>query len=439
MPAEFRPGRPSYNPREQSLPQDRVPIYSDVKVSPQEEAVAKDYLRRAPKAQVIHKELGDTAIIDVAIHDTTFSIGRKGRALGGIRHASNGRKLAPELGADMQTKYLVTHEMFERGDAPEELREAARHDGGKAVLWAEDPLALQGDRRIQVMKKIGHFIRDLNGLYVPGADLGTGEDDLLIVSQAAGEGVPVACKKGDIPTSEITAVGVHHAFEALVDHKREKESGFWNNLKVTFQGVGHVGQPLLVDMFTNPKFSGIKYTLAEPKRENVTATIESLREKGVTKEEIQSRISVLEDPRDPEQLNWALEESHVFMPNAIAGQVNLETLSHMPEGSAYVGAGNDIIPKIGYQDDPDVLNYALSKGITGVAAYQANCGGIAAIAIQDTGGTIEEAKERMVGVYQVVRETLSEAKQKGVTPEAVAADRAARHFAQFVKARNISL
>ena len=420
--------------------------YIDIAVSSGEVAQARNYLTFAPRARLFRHHLPNGASFHVAVNDTIFSRGRPSHALGGIRVDTRSSAtpieasdtLASDLASDMGPKYLTLHEMLERADAPESVREAARHDGGKAVLRVTNPAVLEESQREETFGRIGMLIRGMNGLYVPGADMGTDAHDMSTIARAAGEGVDVSCQEGEIPNSEITAVGVFHAVKATIEHQRENNVAGWDKEDpiMTFQGLGNVGQPLLLRLMQ--QYPEMRFNLLETNQEKVAQTLQKLREHGIAEDRIRENLKQV-DANDVEEIRASLEESDGFIPNAGPNVITHSTIDALREGAIYVGAANDIIPKVDGVDDPTILARTKSKGIVGVAAYQANCGGIAAIAVQDAGGTQADAERYMEGVHALVKDTLAEAAERDLSPETVAIERTHRHFARYVKAKEIDL
>lgn len=448
---EYRP--PTDQPRSREVTS-AVPMYKDVMVTPMEVSGAQDYLKRAPKRNVETHNISHHSKIDIAVHDTVFSTGKDSHALGGIRAAfgrrgtesdrNPGAELASDLASDMQRKWLTLHEMFEHAEAPDAVREAARHDGGKAVLTIGDARVLTNmQERRDVMVDVGKVVRDLDGLYVPGADMGTDGNDMKMIDEAAGfhedgRKVDVSCIAGEIDNNEITAAGVYEAVVATIDYQKQHQIEGWDKpeLTLTFQGLGKVGKPLLYNLMQ--RHSDLRFNILETNQTQIDATRQMLLDNGISQEEVDRRF-IVKDSSDPEALIKSLEDSDGFIPNAGPNVIDHDALDALRSGAIYVGAANDIIPKVDGVDDPSVLAKAKAKNIRGVAAYQANCGGIAAIAVQDAGGSREDAIRYMKGVGKLVVSTFDKATERGITPEEEAEERTSRHFARFVKANNIDL
>ncbi|WP_168582699.1 Glu/Leu/Phe/Val dehydrogenase family protein [Gephyromycinifex aptenodytis] len=183
---------------------------------------AAAYLDLWSSQQIItcHDEsVGLKAII--VIDDTTL-----GPALGGVRcrlYDSTRDALleAQRLAASMTLKHALA-------ELP--------YGGGKAVvLGSREPQTPQ--ERAALMVRLGEFVAQLGGHYIPGVEMGTAHTDLLAV-RAGGALVLGA----DSDPSPWTARGVFAAMRAAVLHRFGTAS--LEGLTVSVQGAGAVGSVL---------------------------------------------------------------------------------------------------------------------------------------------------------------------------------------------------
>jgi leucine dehydrogenase len=111
------------------------------------------------------------------------------------------------------------------------------YGGAKSVLVHEPGIDEHPDRRAAQLMAFAGYVRDLDGRYIPGVDMGTSVDDLATMATVAPW---VSCNHDD--PSPATALGVFHSIEATVRHVLGHDL---SGVRVVVQGAGHVGSSLV--------------------------------------------------------------------------------------------------------------------------------------------------------------------------------------------------
>ncbi|GAB3934107.1 Glu/Leu/Phe/Val family dehydrogenase [Mucilaginibacter myungsuensis] len=168
-------------------------------------------------------ETGLKAII--AIHDTTL-----GPALGGVR-MWNYKSEADALSDVMRLSRAMTYKASVSG---------LNLGGGTAVIIG-DP---RKDKSEAMMRKLGRFIKNLNGEFIAGEDMGTNPRDMEYIRMETEfvTGYPETIGGSGDP-SPITARGVLMGMKACV--KELYSTDTLAGRSVLVQGIGHVGENLV--------------------------------------------------------------------------------------------------------------------------------------------------------------------------------------------------
>jgi len=168
------------------------------------------------------------ASITIAVHST-----RLGPALGGARLWRYPSPAAAMLDA-MRLAEAMTSKAAVAG---------LGLGGGKAVICSPRARPLRADERRRVLLDFGDAVERLGGRYVTAEDVGTGADDMAIVSERTRHvvGLPQGAGGSGDP-SPLTALGVLGAIEACLEHRFGTASV--EGRRVCVVGIGHVGTEL---------------------------------------------------------------------------------------------------------------------------------------------------------------------------------------------------
>jgi leucine dehydrogenase len=182
----------------------------------------------------------------IAIHNTAL-----GPGLGGVRmmtyeHDQDALLDALKLAKAMSYKNAAAGLKF---------------GGAKAVIIGDS----EKDKTEHLLRAFGRLIESLGGRYIPGVDIGTVEDDMVIVSQETQYCASLPEEYGGCgSTSEATAYGLYHGIQAAAETVFAKPG--LKGKAVAIQGVGHVGSVLakhLLDAGANVVVSDICHKALE--------------------------------------------------------------------------------------------------------------------------------------------------------------------------------
>lgn len=320
------------------------------------------------------KRTGLRAII--AIHNTAL-----GRALGGCRmrpyaNEAEAVKDVLRLSAGMTRKAAVTGLPF---------------GGGKTVIWA-DP---RTDKSPALLRAFGERLKDFEGRYFTGEDMGMEREDFLIVGERAKNLVGVRKVSRFDSSGEVTAMGVMAALEAALASRGDALEG----MRVAVQGLGHVG-----------------YTLCRLLREKgASLVLSDLQPERLARAKSEFDAQIVES----DAIYSA--EIDVFAPCAIGGIVNEDTAPRL-KCRYIVGAANNQLSTNAIADE------LAARGVVYVPDYVANAGGLIrvgheALALQDGRDYDDDVMLKSVyGLSDIVTQILRNAETRGVTPLRAAED-----------------
>ena len=245
--------------------------------------------------------------------------------------------------------------------------------------------------RAALMRRFGEFVAGAGGDYVPGVDMGTGIEDLALMSQS---GATVSCSAED--PSRWTATGVAAAIRAAVDHRGLELDG----CRVLIQGAGHVGQVLA-------------RLLAADGAVVLVADVDGDRARALATE-VGGQVI---DPR-----TVIGTRCDVFAPCAVARVIDPESVGRL-HCSIVAGAANDTLS---HRADADLL---AARDITYVPDFVANAGGVVDIHGLRMGWDEQRMREEVLKIGHRTAHVLAAAEQQGQTPLLFAEEMAAERLA----------
>ena len=323
---------------------------------------------------LFHERAGLRAII--AVHNTAL-----GPALGGCRmrpyaDETEAVKDVLRLSAGMTRKSAVTGLPF---------------GGGKTVIWA-DP---QTDKTPELLRAFGERLKDFEGRYFTGEDMGMEREDFLIVGERANNLVGVRKVSRFDSSGEVTAIGVMTALEATLAAYGDALDG----KTAAVQGLGHVGFELCALLHAK----GVRLTVSNMD----AAKLEK------AKSRFEAQIV------EPDAIYDA--EADIFAPCAMGGIVNRETLPRL-RCRYIVGAANNQL------SDNAIAAELSARGIVYVPDYVANAGGLIRVGhealAQGDGRAYDDHAmlESVYGLGAIVTQILDDARRREVTPLQAAED-----------------
>jgi len=311
------------------------------------------------------KATGLKAII--AVHSTAL-----GPAVGGTRFRDYvaDHPSAPTDVADTRGEQDAVYDVLRlsRGMSLKNAMAGLRIGGGKSVIMG-DPQKIATP---ELMQAFGRMVNRLGGTYYCAEDVGTSpammEQVATTTDYACGlEGGPFAT--GD--PSPHTALGVFIGIKSAVRYKLGRDD--LNGVKVTIQGVGHVGQYLtkhLLDAGAIVRVADI--SVANLDKVRALGDVEVIATEGVH-----------------------ADDCDVFAPCALGGVINPKSLQDI-KATIIAGAANNIL------EDESRDDIALRKrGILYAPDYVINAGGIISVESEvykeKLDNTERERKVRRIG------------------------------------------
>jgi leucine dehydrogenase len=160
----------------------------------------------------------------VAIHNTTL-----GPAFGGTR-------MMPYKSEEDALKDVLR---LSKAMTYKNAAGGINYGGGKAVIIGDPKV----DKTEDLLRAFGRFIEGLGGRYITGVDVGTDEDDMVIVHQETNYNVALPeSYGGGGSTSAATAYGLCNGIKAAAEETFGDSS--LKGKTVSIQGVGHIGYVL---------------------------------------------------------------------------------------------------------------------------------------------------------------------------------------------------
>ena len=280
--------------------------------------------------------------------------------------------------------------------------------GGKAVIIG-DPRTQKTE---ELMVSMGEAVESLDGKYVTAEDSGTGEEDMVAISQATDHvtGLPpeILAGKGfgelGGNPSPVTALGCYRGIQAAAKFKYGSDD--LSGLHVAVQGVGAVGLELCKLL----KQDGVHLTVCD---------IDELSLK--TAKETLGNIDIVR----PDQIYKV--EANIFAPCAMGASLNDKTIPEL-RCEIVAGAANNQL----HQDHHDQM--LADANILYVPDYVINAGGVICVGYEYFRKSaynpmdFEITRERMIahveGIGRNVTELLNYARDHHLNP-GEAADRLA--------------
>jgi len=339
--------------------------------------------------QVVFCNDPDTGLKSIiAIHDTTI-----GPALGGCRmlpYATEEEALRDVLRLSRGMSYKAALAGLNLG-------------GGKSIIIGD----AKKDKSELLFRSFGRFIEGLGGRYITAEDVGTSVRDMEWVRMETQyvTGISRALGGSGDP-SPVTAYGVFVGMQAAVKHQLGKES--MSGLKVSVQGIGHVGYHLCKYLHEN----GAKIFVSDM---DDSALKEANKEFGAT-------VVGLDEV-------YGLDVD-IYAPCALGATVNDDTLEQL-KCSIIAGAANNQLEKESIHGEK-----VKAKGILYAPDYAINSGGLINVANEIEGYNRERAFRQTDGVYDTLLRIFKVSDEENI-PTHIAGNRVAeKRMEDLVKLKN---
>jgi len=348
--------------------------------------ISPDYA--AHEAIFLAREDGIPALFLAAVHKTT-----RGLSQGGLR-----LKDYPDLRAA-----VVDGLRLSRGMTRKNAIAGLWWGGGKGVI----PLtpALQRfldsapDARRHLFEAYGCFVTSLGGIYYAAEDIGTTTADMDAIYSCSRFTTCISQKYGGSGNpSGFTAAGVFQAMEAAWEHLTSSRR--LNGVRVSVQGAGNVGFPLIQRLYAAGAFMAV----SDPS----PSALDRVRA-------LSAEIAIIDSLDSIYRV-----EADIFAPCAVGGTVNEATIPILAQSGVrlILGAANNIVER-----DSNAAQIA-ERNILFVPDFAVNYLGIVNCANEPWGYRAADVEKVVATVYPLVREILNEAERRRLTPLAISNERA---------------
>ena len=251
--------------------------------------------------------------------------------------------------------------------------------GAKSVIIGHP----KSDKTEALLEAFGDIVESLGGQYTTAGDIGTNEEDMLIIRRRTAHVAGVKGESGD--TSRLTGYGVYQSIRAAVKHQTGKDT--LNGIRVAVQGIGGVGRHLVRHLLE----AGAKVIIADTD----PVALEKAKSLGALK------------TTDTESILF--QEVDVLAPCALGGILNERSIPGI-KASIIAGGANNQLAKEG---DSGLLK---QKGILFVPDFIANAGG----AIQATGYMEGKSEAEVLGhansIFDTTLKVLQRSELQSITP-----------------------
>jgi len=305
----------------------------------------------------------------IAVHDTTL-----GPGLGGVRMWDY-----PDEQAALTDVLRLSQGMTYKAAVA-----GVNFGGGKSVIIG-DPAKVKTEA---LLRAHGRFIQTLGGRYIPGVDVGTGQDDMRVIAAEADR-----VFTGDHDPSPLTALGVLEAIRAGVTDVHG--TGDLAGRHVAVQGVGHVGEPLVRALAAE----GARLTIADVDGSRAA------RLAGEVGADVTGPDAILGVPCD------------VLAPCALGAVLDDTTIPDL-RCRVVAGGANNVLA------EPRHAAALHEAGVLYVPDYVANAGGLILLVGDALGHDVERTRAKVRAIGGTVARIIEDARATGATT-AQAADRLA--------------
>ncbi|WP_214070166.1 Glu/Leu/Phe/Val dehydrogenase [Mucilaginibacter sp. dw_454] len=303
----------------------------------------------------------------IAIHNTVL-----GPALGGVRmwtYKTEAEALADVLRLSRSMTYKAAISGLNLG-------------GGSAVII--------GDSRKQktevLLRKFGRFVKNLNGEFIAGEDVGTNPRDMELIRMETEHvaGLPESVGGSGDP-APIAAMGVFMGIKASVKEVFGTDS--LAGKRVIVQGIGHVGEHLVKLL----------------RDENVKVYVSDInddRTRQVSKKygaEAVANHSIFDIDAD------------IYSPCALGGTINTQTINKLKCGIIAGSANNQL------EDEEVHGQLLLDKGIIFAPDYVINAGGVINCYSELMGFAKKHSLQLTENIYEATRNVIKLSKTENIS------------------------
>jgi leucine dehydrogenase len=303
----------------------------------------------------------------IAIHNTVL-----GPALGGVRmwtYKTEEEALADVLRLSKSMTYKAAISGLNLG-------------GGSAVIIGDS----RREKTEVLMRKFGRFVKNLNGEFIAGEDVGTNPRDMEHIRMETEyvAGLPESIGGSGDP-APIAAMGVFMGIKASVKEVFGTDS--LTGKRVIVQGIGHVGEHLVKLL----------------RDENVKVYVSDINEdrtRQVSKKygaEAVANHSIFDIDAD------------IYSPCALGGTINTQTINKLKCGIIAGSANNQL------EDEEEHGQLLLDKGIIFAPDYVINAGGVINCYSELMGFAKKRSLQLTENIYEATRNVLKLSKAENIS------------------------
>ena len=268
--------------------------------------------------------------------------------------------------------------------------------GGKAVIVGD----ANTQKTPELFKAFGKFMNRLNGAYITAEDVGITPSDMTIVNSVTDHVSGLEGKSGD--PSPFTARGTYQGIRAALKHKHNRDD--LNGIRVSVQGVGHVGYYLCELLHQ----AGADLVVSDVNQKSIDRVVNEFGAQVVGVDEIFDA------------------DVDVYSPCALGASLNDDTIARL-KCSVIGGAANN---QLAEDRHGQMLQ---DRGILYCPDYVINAGGIINISFE--GDYSKAAAEQKVDqIYDTLMRIFERSEQDG-TPTNLIADAMAREIIDEARKR----
>jgi leucine dehydrogenase len=303
----------------------------------------------------------------IAIHNTIL-----GPALGGIRmwtYKTENEALADVLRLSRSMTYKAAISGLNLG-------------GGSAVIIGDS----RKDKNEALMRKFGRFVKNFNGEFIAGEDVGTNPRDMEYIRMETEHvaGLPESIGGSGDP-APIAAMGVFMGIKASVKEVFGTDS--LTGKSVIVQGIGHVGENLVKLL----RDENVKVYISD---------IDEDRTRQISKKYGAEAISN----------NTIFDiDADIYSPCALGGTINTETINKL-KCAIIAGSANNQL------EDEDIHGQLLlDKGIIFAPDYVISAGGVINCYSELMGFTKKRSLQLTENIYEATRNVLKLSKVESIS------------------------
>ena len=260
--------------------------------------------------------------------------------------------------------------------------------GGKAVIIGNP----KKDKTEKLFRSFGRFVEGLGGRYITAEDVGTNIHDMENVKIETSYVTGIAKSLGGSgDPSPVTAFGVYMGIKASVKEKLKKNS--LNGLKVSVQGLGHVGTHLVQLLYKD----GADIYVTDIDQSRVQNIVDKYGCTAVHPDKI---------------LN---QEVHIYAPCALGATIHKDSIPKL-KCQIIAGGANNVLKET--DRDSKLL---IKKDILYAPDYVINAGGLINVANELEGYDKEKAFNQAEKIYDTLMGVFKRSKKESISTTKAAA------------------